>query len=80
MTKKSRRSRRKEGVAVDYLERQKESLKRRHRQVIYLNDMELAALNEYCSKFKVESRSAVFRKATMEQILKIMDENHPTLF
>lgn len=80
MTKKARKPRRKGGVAADYLERQKESLKRRHRQVIYLNDLELAALNEYCQKFKIESRSAVFRKATMEQILKIMDENHPTLF
>ena len=33
------------GVDPEYLKKQKEALVRRHRQVIYLNDSEMAAIN-----------------------------------
>ena len=68
------------GVDPEYLKKQKEALVRRHRQVIYLNDSEIAAIREYCEKFRVETKSALFRKAVMEKVLKELDENHPTLF
>ena len=53
---------------------------RRHRQVIYLNDSEIAAVRQYCDKFRVSTKSVLFRKAIMEKILKELDDNHPTLF
>ena len=77
---KKRRHSKSGTVAADSIERQKESLRRTHRQVIYLNDKELAAVNEYCRKFKLTSKSGVFRQATIERILMLLDENHPTLF
>ena len=40
-------------VSPDFLDRQRESLRRTHRQVIYLNDYELAAVKEYCRQFKI---------------------------
>ncbi|MDO5442384.1 MAG: hypothetical protein Q4G10_01805 [Bacteroidia bacterium] len=67
-------------VAPDFLDKQKESLKRTHRQVIYLNDHELAAIDEYCRQFKISAKSALCRQAIMERILAGLDENHPTLF
>ena len=69
-------------VSIDpeYLKKQKEALVRRHRQVIYLNDSEMAAVRQYCEKFRIDTKSVLFRKAIMEKILKELDDNHPTLF
>lgn len=74
--------RKKKSTPVDpeYLKKQKEALVRRHRQVIYLNDSEMAAINQYCEKFRVGAKAALFREAIMEKILKELDDNHPTLF
>ena len=68
------------GVDPEYLKKQKESLVRRHRQVIYLNDSEMAAINRYCDKFRVATKTVLFRKAIMEKVLSELDDNHPTLF
>lgn len=67
-------------VDPDYLKKQKEALVRRHRQVIYLNDSEMAAIQQYCDKFRVNAKAVLFREAIMEKILKELDDNHPTLF
>lgn len=68
------------GIDPEYLKKEKAALVRRHRQVIYLNDKEIAAISEYCSRFNVRNRSVVFRQAIMEKILQQLDETHPTLF
>ena len=68
------------GVDPAYLEKQKEALLRRNRYVLYFNDNEMAAVNEYCSRFKVHAKAALFREAIMSKILSELEENHPTLF
>ena len=68
------------GVDPEYLKKQKAALVRRHRQVIYLNDMEMAAISQYCEKFRVDAKTVLFRKAIMEKVLTELEENHPTLF
>ena len=68
------------GVDPEYLKKQKAALVRRHRQVIYLNDSEMAAINEYCEKFRVGVKTVMFRKAIMEKVLKELNDNPPTLF
>ena len=60
-------------VDPEYLKKQKESMVRRHRQVIYLNDSEIAAVRQYCDKFRVGTKSVLFRKAIMEKILKELE-------
>ena len=67
-------------VDPDFLEKQKASLVRSHRQVILLNEKEMAAIDEYCRLFKVSSKSAFLRQAIMERVLEGLDEKHPTLF
>lgn len=76
------RKKKNKGPVIDpaFLEKQRKSLVRRHRQVLYLNDSEIAAIEEYCRRFGVSSRSSLYRKAIMEQVLTVLDENHPTLF
>ena len=68
------------GVDPEYLKKQRASLVRKHRQVIYLNDSEMAAINNYCERFRVETKAALYRKVIMEKILKDLEDNYPTLF
>ena len=68
------------GVDPAYLEKQKEALLRKTRYVLYFNDSEMAAVNEYCTRFKVHAKAALFREAIMSKILSELEENHPTLF
>lgn len=68
------------GIDPEYLKKQKEALVRRHRQVIYLNDSEMAAINLYCEKFRVGTKSVLYREAIMEKVLSELDGIHPTLF
>ena len=67
-------------IDPDFLEKQKASLVRCHRQVIYFNEKEMNAIDEYCRRFKVSSKSSMLRQAIIERVLADMDENHPTLF
>ncbi len=67
-------------VDPEYMKKQKEALVRRHRQVIYLNDSEMAAIHRYCEKFRVGTKAVLFREAIMEKVLSELDDNHPTLF
>ena len=67
-------------VDPDIFQKSREALRRRHRQVIYLNDSELAAVKEYCDRFGIKARSAIFREATMEMVLSQLSDSHPTLF
>ena len=68
------------GVDPAYLEKQKEALLRKNRYVLYFNDSEMAAVNEYCTRFMVHAKAALFREAIMSKILSELEENHPTLF
>jgi Ribbon-helix-helix protein, copG family. len=76
----ARRKKKTTNPEPDFLSRQKSALRRTHRQVIYLNDSEKAAVEEYCSRYGVKTRSVIFREAAMERILAQLDEDHPTLF
>ena len=68
------------GVDPAYLDKQREMLLRRNRCVLRFNDSEMAAIDEYCSRFGVRTKSALFREAIMTKILTELEENHPTLF
>lgn len=68
------------GVDPAYLDKQKALLLRKNRQVLYFNDSEMAAIYEYCTRFKVRAKGVLFREAIMSKILTELEENHPTLF
>ena len=67
-------------IDPEYLKKQKAALVRRHRQVIYLNDSEMAAIEAYCEYFRIDTKAPLFRQAIMEKILSELNDNHPTLF
>ncbi len=70
----------KAGIDPRYLDKERAALRRTIRKTVFFNKKEIAAIDEYCKRFGVRSRSALIRRATMEHILKELDENHPTLF
>ena len=63
-----------------FVVRHRDELLRKHRQVIYFNDPEMAAIDEYCSRFQVRHRSALLRDAIMSRILEVLDQNPSSLF
>lgn len=69
-----------QGVDPAYLIKQKASLKRVYRKTVFFNEKELSAIDQYCRRFKVSSRSALIRQAVMERVLAGLEEAHPTLF
>lgn len=75
-------ARKKKIVGVDpaYLDKQRASLRRTKRKSVFFNQQELAAIDEYCRRFKVSSRSALIRNSVMKHVLEGLEENHPTLF
>ena len=68
------------GVDPAYLEKQKAALLRKNRYVLYFNDSEMAAIDEYWSRFKVHAKASLFREAILSKLLSELEENHPTLF
>jgi hypothetical protein len=58
----------------------KETARRKHRRTILFNDKELAALELYCDKYKVKSKTKFCREAIISAILKQLEEDHPKLF
>lgn len=69
-----------QGVDPAYFDKQRESMRRSFRKSVLFNKGELAAIDEYCRRFRVASRSALIRQAVMERVLHGLEENHPTLF
>ncbi|MFT3737852.1 MAG: hypothetical protein QM786_03775 [Breznakibacter sp.] len=65
--------------SIDYLKR-KSVLKRQHRIGIILNDKELEAIEAYCKKYKVESKSKFMRETVMRFVMDHFLNDYPTLF
>lgn len=62
------------------LREKREASIRRHRKTILFNDKELEALDLYCKKYKVQSKTKFCREAIISTILKQFEEDHPRLF
>ena len=80
MAKRKKTNRKFSGVDPAYLDKQRASLKRIHRKSVLFNAQELVAIDTYCKRFKVSSRSALIRQAVMERVLSGLEESHPKLF
>lgn len=57
-----------------------DTMLRKYRKTILLNEKELDAINRYCAKYKISSKSAFIRTAVMAHIMSDMDQNYPKLF
>ncbi len=53
---------------------------RNHKITFMLNDEEYKVVSSYLSKYKIENRSNWCRETIISHILKMLEQNHPTLF
>lgn len=80
LAKKRTSRKKKDSVSVDALRERKAKLRRTYRKTILFNDKEKAAIDGYCKKYGIKSKSAFIRNAVISHILVDMDENYPSLF
>ncbi len=53
---------------------------RTHKVTFMLNDEEQKAVTRYLDRYKISNKSRWYRETIMAHILKIMEEDYPTLF
>lgn len=53
---------------------------RKFRKEILFNEKEHSAIDQYCRKYGIRSKSALFRSIIIEHIMEQADENYPKLF
>ncbi|MDH6341469.1 hypothetical protein M2480_000221 [Parabacteroides sp. PFB2-12] len=53
---------------------------RSHKVTFMLNDEEQKAVTRYLERYKISNKSRWYRETIMTHILKIMEEDYPTLF
>ena len=76
--RKSRKS--KDSVSVDAMRDRNARLRRTYRKTILFNEKEKAAIDSYCKKYGIKSKSAFIRNAVISHILVDLDNNYPSLF
>ncbi len=57
-----------------------EPLRRTFRKTILFNSKEVDAINRYCEKYGIHSKSAFFRNVIISHILEQTNANYPKLF
>ena len=57
-----------------------EPLRRTFRKTILFNSKEVEAVNRYCEKYGIRSKSAFFRNVIISHILEQTSANYPKLF
>ena len=55
-------------------------LKRTNKITLLLNDKEIEAIEAYCKKYKVKSKSQFVREVVMRTVMNRFLEDYPTLF
>ncbi|MCF0164820.1 MAG: hypothetical protein HUJ92_06010 [Bacteroidales bacterium] len=75
-----KKSKKKKSVEPDFIRQEKLKLVRKYRKTILFNEKEMDAINRYCAKYGIKSKSAFIRKAVISHILIDMEENYPKLF
>jgi len=55
-------------------------LKRTNRHSLLLNNHELAAINSYCTRYRIRNKSRFMRETIISEILRKFDADYPSLF
>lgn len=64
----------------DFRSKGEDAMLRQNRLVILLNDMEQERLKRAIASTKGSNKAAFCRKAIMEKVFQILEDNQPTLF
>lgn len=55
-------------------------LKRVNKHALLFNNKELAAINQYCNRYKIRNKSKFMRETIILEILRKFDKDYPSLF
>lgn len=80
MGKRKSKRNRKPSAPVGFQTQGRSSLQHKYRKTILFNEKELSAINQYCEKYGIKSKSAFFRSVIISHILEQIDDNYPKLF
>ena len=80
MAKKKSSRKKREAVTVETMRERQVKLRRTCRKTILFNEKEMAAIDNYCKKYGIKSRSSFIRNVVISHILVDLDENYPSLF
>jgi len=70
----------KQKLSPDIIAKERDELIRRHRKTILFNEREMSLIEQYCTKYKISSKSTLFRDIIISHILQQVDDNYPKLF
>jgi hypothetical protein len=70
----------KQKLSPDIIAKERDELVRRHRKTILFNEREMSLIEQYCTKYKISSKSTLFRDIIISHILQQVDDNYPKLF
>jgi hypothetical protein len=70
----------KQKLSPDIIAKERDELIRRHRKTILFNEREMSLIEQYCDKYKISSKSTLFRDIIISHILQQVDDNYPKLF
>jgi len=80
MAKRKSSRRNKDSVSAEVMSSRNARLRRTYRKTILFNEKEKAAIEGYCKKYGIKSKSAFIRNVVISHILVDIDENYPSLF
>lgn len=67
-------------IAVVRRRHKDHNLKRTNKQTILFNNHEWSAIDNYCSRFKIRSKTKFMREIIITEILRKFSNNYPSLF
>ena len=73
-------TKRKKALPLEFQGGRKAGLVRKYRKAILFNEREISAINQYCEKHGIRTKSAFFRSIIISHILEQADDNYPKLF
>ena len=73
-------TKRKTALPLDFQGGRKNGLTRKYRKAILFNEREISAINQFCEKYGIRTKSAFFRSIIISHIMEQANDNYPKLF
>lgn len=73
-------TKRKTSLPMEFQGSRQAGLIRKYRKSILFNEREISAINQFCEKYGIKTKSAFFRSIIISHIMEQANDNYPKLF
>ena len=73
-------TKRKTSLPMDFQGGRQAGLIRKYRKSILFNEREISAINQFCEKYGIKTKSSFFRSIIISHIMEQANDNYPKLF